>query len=403
MRWSMRPWRLCASILRVGTSTLQSQSNNPSPLRDLLIITIAILTWGLGESLFLPFNPIYLAQLGADPVRIGLITGAAGVAMTVAHLPAGYLADRFGRRPVLISGWVIGVIATWIMALATTLPVFVAGMLLYGTTIFIVAPLNSYLTVARGNLSVGRVLTLVSIGYNLGAIAGPWLGGRIAELLGLRQTYAIASWIFLASTALVLLIRPQPVEKPSTAQEADGWLSRRYQLYLGVLFLAAFAMLLPQTLTPNFLREQRGITLEQIGLLFSLNSLGAVALNLGLGQLPARRGFLLSQLAVGLSALILWRATGMPWFALSFLLLSGQRPARSLGTAQIRQLVTPVRLGMAYGLAETVSGLAVILAPVVAGFVYTRNPAWMYALSAGLVSLSLVASRFFSPAPQPAE
>ena len=150
--------------------------------RDLILIAISLFTWGLGESAFFSFQPLYLQQLGADPLRIGAILGGYGLAATLAHIPAGYIADRLGRRPVMVAAWIVGAVTTWIMALATSLPVFVAGMLLYSTTSFVIAPLNSYVAAARGRWSVGRVLTLVSACYNAGAVLGPSLRNVVIAL-----------------------------------------------------------------------------------------------------------------------------------------------------------------------------------------------------------------------------
>ncbi len=62
--------------------------------RDLILLGFSLMTWGIGEGMFFIFQPLYLQQLGASPVTIGVIFGAAGIAMTVAHIPAGHLADR---------------------------------------------------------------------------------------------------------------------------------------------------------------------------------------------------------------------------------------------------------------------------------------------------------------------
>ena len=120
---------------------------NPS----LLWLGAALFTWGIGEGMFYMFQPIYLQQLGADPIQIGVILGGLGLVMTLAHIPAGYLSDRIGRRPILIAAWGIGVAATLIMAFATNLIVFIAGALLYRFTAFAISPLDSYVTAARGS------------------------------------------------------------------------------------------------------------------------------------------------------------------------------------------------------------------------------------------------------------
>jgi hypothetical protein len=123
-----------------------------------------------------------------------------------------------------------------------------------------------------------------------------------------------------------------------------------------------------------------------------------VALNLGLGHLPARTGFLLGQAAVGTFSLLLWQGQGRPVYTLAFFLLGGYKTARSLGAAQVRALAPPARMGLAYGLNETVGAAAVILTPPLTGYLYTLNPTWMYVLGAGLVCFSLLASARFSPA-----
>ena len=368
--------------------------------RDLILVGIAMFAWGMGEGLFIFFQPIYLEELGANPILIGTILGGFGLAMTLSHIPAGILADRIGRKPLMVAAWATGTITCWMMALANTLPIFTIGLILYGTTLFVMSPLTSYLTAARGKLSIGRVITLMSAGFNLGAVVGPILGGWIGDQYGLRQSYFVAGVIFFLSLIVISFISPQPVETSSPSQKGIRWyLSSRYMLYMGVIFLAFLAMYLPQPLTPNYLSNQVGYDLSQIGFLFSVSSVGVVVLNLVLGSLPALTGFLLAQSAVGIFSLILWWASGYPWYFVGFFMLGGFRTARNLGVAQVRQLVPSASMGLAYGVTETVGGTAVIIAPILAGFLYTQNPILMYAIGFGLIAVSIIVSGRFSPKP----
>ena len=124
---------------------------NPALLR----LAAALFTWGLGEGIFFFFQPLYLAKLGADPLEIGQILGGVGIAMTIVHIPAGYLADKVGRRPLLRFSWLTGLFATIIMASVRTLPLFVTGLILYSFTTFVISPLivMLQLRVANGRLS----------------------------------------------------------------------------------------------------------------------------------------------------------------------------------------------------------------------------------------------------------
>lgn len=366
--------------------------------RDLILLGISLMTWGVGESMFFFFQPLYLQQLGASPVTIGAILGAAGIAMTVAHIPAGHLADRIGRKPILLAAWIMATLATWGMALAPSLPLFVVAMLIYNLTAFVSSPMNSYITTARGNLSVGRAITMVSALYNIGAILGPWLGGQVGERFGLRNIYLISGSLFILSTIILLFIKSQPVDIHLPDEDGNGsFINKRFITYLSIIFLAGFSMYLAQPLSSNFLQNQHHLAFETIGLLGSISSLGMVILNLGLGNLRAYIGYLLSQVSVALFALILWRGTGLAWFGVGYFLVGGYRIARSLATAQSKNLVPQSRMGLAYGIIETVGASAVILASPVAGFLYQIDPSIMYIVGFCLIVISLIISARIIP------
>ena len=258
----------------------------------------------------------------------------------------------------------------------------------------------SYLTAARGKLSIGRVITLMSAGFNLGSVMGPIIGGRIGDQFGLRQSYFAAGVLFLFSLMVIIFISPQPVEKSNPNQEGSRWyLSSRYLVYMGVMFFAFFAMYLPQPLSPNYLSNQGGYDLSQIGILYSVSSVGVVVFNLVLGSLPALNGFLIGQSAMAFFSLILWWGSGYAWYVVGFFMLGGFRTARNLGVAQVRQLVPSAKMGLAYGVTETVMGTAIILAPILAGVLYSQNPIMMYSIGTVLIVISVFLSGRFSPKP----
>jgi predicted MFS family arabinose efflux permease len=365
---------------------------------DLVLLSISLFTWGIGEGMFIYFQPIYLQQLGANTMTIASVFSLFGLAMMLAHIPAGYLADRLGRKPLLMAAWTSGLLAAWIMALARVLPVFIVGMLLYGFTAFVSSPLNSYVTAARGKLSPVRAMTLISAAFNLGAVLGPVTGGWIGAHYGLRSIYLVSACIFVLSTLLLVFLRPQPREVRDPAAPPEKlWKNTRFVGFLGIIFLSMFVMYLPQPLAPNFLQNERGLSLQSIGLLGSVGGLGNTALALLLGQFAARTGFLLAQVSVAAFSMLLWKGSGLGWYALGFFLLGGYRSVRSLIYAQVRPLIHPAQMGLAYGVAETSSSLAVMLAPLLAGVLYTRQPALVYPVSLGMIGVMVVISWVFAP------
>jgi MFS family permease len=351
--------------------------------RDLILVTISLGTWGLGEGLFVYFQPIYLQQLGANPVAIGAILGIVGIAMAVAQIPAGYLSDRIGSRPVMWFSWILGLSATFLMALAPSLPFFVAGMAIYGLTSFVTAPLNSYVTGARGKWSVGRAISVVSGIFNLGAVLGPLLGGLIAERFGIQVIYWIAFIIFIPSTAIIFFIRPHHEEHHAeTSHPAEGlFRNSRFLIFMGIAFMTTFAVYLPQPLTPNFLQNQHQLTPSAIGILGMLGNLGNALLTLSLGTLSPIIGILLGQVFVGLFSTLMWQATGMAWFGVGYFFIGGYRLYRAMVLAYTRPLIHP----------------AMIFSPILAGFLYNREPGSIYLTAIVLIGVMLAVNLVLLP------
>jgi hypothetical protein len=213
----------------------------------------------------------------------------------------------------------------------------------------------------------------------------------------LRTVYLIAACIFIISTGILLFIRSQPRDHHDpAAPPAKLWMNTRFITLMGIVFVVMFVMYLPQPMTPNFLQNERGLSKLSIGLLGSVGSFGNAVLNLILGHFSARSGFLLAQVSVAIFSLLLWKGTGMPWFALGYFLLGGFRAARSFVYAQARPLVHPAQMGLAYGVAETFNALSMTLAPLLAGVLYTRAPILVYPVSLGLMGMAVLISIAFT-------
>jgi MFS family permease len=366
----------------------------------LILIALSLFTWGIGEGMFVYFQPIYLHQLGANTMTIAAVFSAFGAAMMIAHIPAGYLSDKIGRRPLLWVAWFFGLIASWSMALAGNLNVFIIGTVMYGLTAFVSSPLYSYITAARGKLSTARVMTLSSAAFNLGAILGPVSGGWIADHYGLRTIYYVSASIFAVSFVIILFLRDQPRDHHDPALPPANLLKNsRFLGFISLGFMSMFAMYLSQPFTPNFLETNRELSMGMVGLVGSVGSVGTVVLNLLLGQINARLGFFLSQAAVGLFAVLLWRGNNIIWYALGYFLLGGYRAARMMVFAQVRPLIHQAQMGLGYGITDTANSLATILAPLLAGWLYTYDPLSVYKVSIVLIFVSILIGIRFVPHP----
>jgi MFS family permease len=288
------------------------------------------------------------------------------------------------------SAWILGLTSTWLMASARSLPLFVMGALLYGITAFVMSPLNSYVTAARGRWSVGRAITLTQALYSTGAVAGPLLGGIIGNRYGLHKIYLFSAIVFTISTLIIFLIRPQHTEDRKSFTNRSLFTNRSFITFLVVIFIAVFAMYLPQPLASNYLQNQKGLEVNDIGLLGSVASLGNVALIFSSGFIQPIAGLIVGQILIGIFALFILRGASLQWFIIGYFLLGGYRAARAMVTAHVQKLVPMANMGLAYGMSDTVSGFAIILAPTLAGFLYGQEPDLVFSMAILFISISVI-------------
>jgi MFS family permease len=349
--------------------------------------------------MFFNFLPIYLdTQFLLSKYEIGWVLGAFGFSMAVTHIPAGRLSDRIGRRPLLLAAWLIGLTATLVMGFARVLSYFLIGLFGYGLTAFVSSPLSSYVTAARGKWSVGAALSFSTATFAMGMVLGPVTGGWIGDRYSMRMSFLVAAAVFLLSNAFILFIERQPIDQhdpeapPPKLRHNQGFV-----VLMGVLAFAMFAMYLSQPLTPNFLEGVRGLSLSETGIIFTAGALGNSLMAILFSRVEPRRGFLLAQGLVSLFALLIWKGSSLPVFALGYFLLGGFRAGRPMMLAQARELVHDSQMGVTYGIMETISAVIFVLTPPLAGILFERGPMIVYPLSIGLIAVSILVSYLFSP------
>ena len=359
--------------------------------RELVFISAAMLIWGLGEGLFIFFYPLSLQHFNANSVQIGTVLSAIGVMMALVQVPAGYLSDRVGSRPLIRAAMILGVFSTFLMVSAKTLSVFTIGIIAYGATSFIGAPLNSYITSIRGDWSVQRALTFVSASVQVGAILGPILGGWIGENAGISTVFLCAAGLFSISTLIILLIKGSgsKVEEENPVARINPLTNPRFLGFMVVTFLTIIALSTPQQLTSIYLQKVHSLSLQQIGITGTAAGIGAAVIMFTLGNLRAPLGMIAGQVLLGLFCLFMWRGQTPLIFYCGYLFVGGYRLYRSMTLAYARPMVNTENVGLAYSLVETANALAVILAPLAAGFLYNQRPELVYIVSLMVLALTV--------------
>ena len=366
---------------------------------ELAVLAVSMWFWGLGEGLFIYFYPLSLQRWGSDPVQIGAVLSMLGVTMAMVQVPAGYLSDRFGSRPLIRAASILGVAAAGLMATAQTMPIFILGLAAYSLTSFISAPINSYVTSMRGSWSVQRAVTFIAGSFQLGEMIGPALGGRIGQTAGLSTVFRYSAGLFIVSTLIVFFI-PRPVveeAQESAVPMVSPLANPRFLGLVAIIFVTIIALSTPQQLTAMYLQDVHHLSLQQIGTTGTLAGVGTAVIMFALGSFRAPTGMVAGQLLIGLFSFFMWRGQSAAIFYTGYLFVGGYRLYRSMALAAARPLVKARDVGLAYGLIETGNALAVILAPLAAGFLYNSQPVSVYIVSLAVLAITIPLTVLLSP------
>jgi len=190
----------------------------------ILAVCIATFLVMVGQGMTSPILPLYAREFGVSTAMVGLTLTVFALARLLLNLPAGTLADRYGRRLLLVSGPVILSIGMFGSGLAQGIWDllawrFVAGA---GSALYMTAAQLYILDVSTADQR-GRNLALNS-GALLGGVAlGPAVGGLLSEVTGLRGPFLIVGVLFIAAALYgwFRLAETKPSTDESIMQDID--------------------------------------------------------------------------------------------------------------------------------------------------------------------------------------
>jgi MFS family permease len=166
-------------------------------MRLIRTLTVTVFLQWMGSTSIVPMLPPYIRHLGGSDALAGVVMAAFFAAGVISQYPIGRLADRVGRRPVLIAGLVTYAVASMSFLLPITADVAVLLRALQGVGAG--AATVAALAMIAGSVSLERRGRAFASIYG-GELAGMAVGPLIGSIVGIRYMGAM----FLASGLLAL-------------------------------------------------------------------------------------------------------------------------------------------------------------------------------------------------------
>lgn len=347
----------------------------------------------LGFGLISPILPQYAQSFGVSITMVGLLITAFGVARLIVDLPTGSLADRFGRRLVLISGPLIMTIGSLACGLATNYWQLISFRFIQGTgsAIFMTGS-NIMLADIAPPKSRGRIMSWYQGSFFLGTGLGPTVGGFTAQYFGLRAPFFVLASLAALATVWAYLRLPETRPKTQVSQvpTGDAQLSKLAKppntglkpllrdlnfilisvVTLGIFFnrTGAYNQILPLVAS-----DRLGLNTGQIGMSLSVISIFNFITLLICGSLSdrfGRKALITPGVILSVVSLVMLSQTHSYWFLIITCVIwgIGTGTAGPVPAAYVVDIIPRENYASSVGLYRAAGDLGYVVGPILLGW-----------------------------------
>jgi len=344
----------------------------------------------MGANLVFPFIPFFIEDLGVeDPSQQALWTGissaATGAMLFISSPFWGSLADRFGRKPMLMRAYVGAMFTITLQAAVQSLWQLVALRALQGLFVGTIPAATALVAAGTPPRRVAYALGLVQMAVFTSQTVGPVVGGFMAEAFGFRLTFALGGLMYVVSLVLCFFFvqedfqRPEPGDRPSYMANLRSVLGTPSMLLLiTVMFLVSSAAVFVRPVIPLVVESFTDVSVEsKSGFVFAAVAMTSAAAAVAAGRVATRSGYrnalVGATLGAGLAYTLVYFAEALiPLMLLMAFVGLFSGAMIPMVNALIGANAPEGKQGSAFGLVGSAQALSFAVAPLLGGIAADR-------------------------------
>ncbi len=374
----------------------------------LLSVFLIVAVDVLGLTIMIPLLPFYAERMGASPAQVGWLIGIYAACQLVSGPLLGRMSDTMGRKPLLIASQ-LGTCAGFIVtAFAPNLWVLFAARAIDGATAGNLSLAQAYISDVTKPEDRAKSFGIIGIAFGLGFLIGPAVSGILSRFdyrLPIFAAAALSATSVATTWYLLPPVKPGGAGGPPAPRRFTLFEWHAYAVYFKdprlspklfqfLLFSLAFAMFVSGM--PLFLERRltwggQPFGPEQVGYTWALAGLfGVVWQGPALGRLVKRFGELrLNQAGfVGYVAgyAILAFCGSITTLVVATIVMSMGSLVRPTLTSLITHAAPRDEQGVVLGLIQSLNSGALIVGPLVAGYLIEHGLLTTWGLGAAVVA-----------------
>ena len=252
----------------------------------------------LGVSIISPVLPQYALSFSIPVALVGWAVSAFALARVVTDIPAGFLADRFGRKRNMIFGLLLIILSAIAAGTASNYAWLISARIVggVGSALYMISATTWVAQVTAGK-SRGRYMSLYTGLVFAGTAFGPTIGGYTAAHFGLRAPFFAYAVLGLAGLIATLPLKEtadssQATRSKMSMKDILSILSNRPFMLVNCAVLALFFLRagVRSTLVPLYASLNLGLSEERIGILLTVAAIATAVCTFPSGWLSDKVG-----------------------------------------------------------------------------------------------------------------
>ncbi len=270
--------------------------------KNILGISITSALWGLMGQGYRPFWTLYLQDfLGASVINIGVFSMISTAESLLFQLPGGLIADRYGRRKLILAGTVLRTFGPVLYLMAPSWEWVIPGAVVAGMTSLYMPAFHAIIAESLPSKRRGSGYGVFNTITRIPNIISPLIGGILIDRYGLYRGVRMFLMMQIGASILGIIIRyftitetvvHKPGKRPSMIPTAETFreLPRPIFIMMIVSIIGSFSGRLVFDYTNLYALDILKITPTHLGLITSIAGLVQMVLTLPSGMLSDKYG-----------------------------------------------------------------------------------------------------------------